>query len=142
MAVTLPRENKPVVLRPQLEFNDFSARGESEPQGTEAERIAIAQNIAQHYNPTNTYDSAGAEFLAALATPPERQSKANRLVSQILADVEPYECARLVAQCGVRHADLARHARSIQHLNPALAAWLNDLEWHKFNRWRYQDVPE
>ena len=140
MAVTLPRENKPVVLRPQLEFDDFSARGESEPQGTEAERIA--QNIVQLYNQKNTHDSAGAEFLAALATPPERQSETNRLVSQILADVEPNECARLVAQCGVRHADLARHARAIQHLNPALVAWLNDLDAHEFNRWRYQDFPE
>ena len=112
-----------VTLRPEAEFTAYTARYGAPTPSADAE--AIAGTIARKHCAGRTGTIDGARILAALGMPPDADSEDSRVVNWMLATIRAHECALLVAHCGVRHEDLARHVRARPQQKEAIVRFLN-----------------
>ena len=119
----MKRHDQPVTLRPAGEFAKYTRTYGTPTAASNAEDVA--QMIARKRCAGRKGQIDGAQFLAAVAQPPERDDDAARAVRWTLSTIQVHECALLVTRCGVRHEDLARHVRALPRAPRKVVRFLN-----------------
>ncbi len=117
---------EPVELCSQEAFAAHSRRFARCKSGPWPDAEALAGRIVRkHCAGMPGPPPTGTGIIAALARPPDPDCNHSAAVDWMLSTIHPHECSILLAGCGVRVEDLARHARAHCYRRPSLVRYLN-----------------